>query len=323
MEIQRVEHKMMQPQAAARQMEQPTPSWATSILNGCLLSVLAVEGTILLNKVLDVVPSFNEYLPLEESKVHLLSAFALGALFLSRMQSKEQIPSPNEVQAIYTPPRPSEADIAGLAKHAKEIRDLKKNPNVMGLTFAPDARGRLTPIYITCRQDGAKYNFAALRLGDNDPLGRDRLGFAYTTAFLPSNNFLEDFWIGGKPEHLQGYGNSTDRVSKVLLDQVQNDSRYRKIGVILNKAIHQKFAQECNGRIFIDAVRGTHPYHYKMGFRAYGEGATEKNQIYARFVRSHTKPTRDLGSVYMHLPEKALALWQNEVRENPIGWFGY
>ena len=239
------------------------------------------------------------------------AAVAAGIGYLGYKWARpEKLPDPNTVQEIYTPPHPNETD---LHQHAAKIAQLKKDPEVMGITFAPDEKGRLTPIYIKCVQSNPQTTyFFALDLANDT-----QLGFAITHPFLKSNQYLtKGLWIH-RPSEYAGYGSSQEEVGKVLLERVANESTYKNIGVILNKAIHQKFEAECQARIIIDAIRTTHPYHYKMGFRS---ADSEENSLYAYYARKHRIPDKDLGSVLMHLPDRARHLWLNEIHDHPIGF---
>lgn len=242
------------------------------------------------------------------------AAIAAGIGYLGyKWTTAEKLPDPNTVQTIYTPPHPNKTDLENLGRlYAKKISDLKKDSQIMGITFALDKSKHLTPIYIKCTPKDAHTYFTAHNLANDK-----ELGFAITLPFLKSNNYLKNCWIGGRPKEYIGYGSSQEEVGKVLLEQVTNRSEYKNIGVILNKAIHQKFENECQARIIIDAVRITHPYHYKMGFRA---AEREKNRLYAQYVKNHQIPDRNLGSVFMHLPDEARQLWLNEIHDHPISF---
>lgn len=227
-----------------------------------------------------------------------------------------KFPDPNMVQTIYTPPHPNEKDLEKLRLQAGKIENLKKDPNVMGIAFALDPRGEKTPIYIKCTPSGTdkKTWFTA-----HDLTTGEELGYAITLPFLQSNQYRTRHWAFGRPPNYVGYGSDKEEVAKVLLDQVSNEarSRYKNIGVILNKAIHQKFEGECQGRIIIEAARGSHPYHYKLGFRSTNP---EENSLYAQYVKDRQIPEKDLGLVTMHLPDEAQKLWLNEVHEYPINF---
>jgi hypothetical protein len=242
----------------------------------------------------------------------LISTGALIALWIGYLGYKWCTADPNAVQTIYTPPHPSTYDIQNLELHAEKIEKLKKNPEVMGITFA-DRKGSLCPIYIKHTEpEDSKILFTAHDLATDT-----QLGFAITLPFLDSNEYLKDYWLMMPPQY-QGYGSSQDEVSKVLLEQVTNTSDYKNIGVILNKAIHQKFEKKCQGRILIDAVRETHPYHYKMGFRSLDP---EKNRLYSQYAKERQIPNLDLGSIPMYLPDRARELWLKEIREFPIQFY--
>lgn len=233
----------------------------------------------------------------------------------TELKAVEKLPDPNEAQEIYTPPRPSERDLAGLAQHAEKIAKLKQNKDVMGIVFVPNTEGQLTPIYIKYfKANPQTESFSAYSLNDDR-----QLGFAQVHPFLESNDYLKQgYWAGERPEEYEGYGSSKEEVGKVLLEQLTNQSKdHKNIGVVLNKAIHQHYQTECQGRIVIDAVRKTHPYHYKLGFRA---DNPEFNALCANYARESQRPDRDLGSVMMILPEQACRLWMEEVQKNPIGF---
>jgi len=243
------------------------------------------------------------------------TAIVAGIGYLGyKWATADKLPNPNTVQTIYTPPHPSKTDLLNLHLHREKIAKLNRDPQVMGITFAPDKRGHLSPIYIKCTELNAHTTYFFAHDLTNDA----RLGFAITHPFLKSNQYLkEGHWICGRPKEYAGYGSSPEEVGKVLLEQVTNESTYKNIGVILNKAIHQKFENECQGRIIIDAVRVTQPYHYKMGFRT---ADSEKNSLYAQYAKEHQIPHRDLGSVSMHLPDRARQLWLDEIHNRPIGF---
>ena len=225
----------------------------------------------------------------------------------------------NAVQKIYTPPRPTEADLAELQQYAEKIEKLKNDEFVMGIAFAINEQGDLAPVYVRCREIDIYQTAFVVHSLAND----QRLGDAVVNPFLPSNQYLQDYWPIETPEESIGYGSEKGQIGKVWLHNVRNLSSFKNIGVLLNKAIHQKFESECEGRMIINAVRGTHPYHYKLGFRAFdpsqnGAFESEKNSLYAEYVKNHEIPDRDLGSVPMLLPEEARELWLTEIREYPI-----
>lgn len=243
------------------------------------------------------------------------AALAAGAGYVGyKWATAEKLGNPNAVQTIYTPPRPTQADKEKLQSHAEKIEKLKKDPRIMGIAFAADKNENVVPLYIRyIRCDSYTVYFSAHAIEDDV-----ELGFAITHPFISSNNYMSGYWLAGVPSECTGYGSNSENVSKVLLQQVQNNSSYKNIGVILNKAIHQKFASECEGRILIQAVRITHPYHYKLGFRSLD---SEQNRVYARYANNHQIPKKDLGSVYMHLPDQARQLWLKEVKDHPITFF--
>src|SRR3989338_11136995 len=108
----------------------------------------------------------------------------------------EKLPDPNTVQTIYTPPHPSEADLLHLHSYRDKIAILKKDPQVMGITFAPNQDNKLTPIYIKCTQADNQTYFAAHDLANDT-----RLGFAVTLPFLKSNEYLKKgHWVASRPE---------------------------------------------------------------------------------------------------------------------------
>lgn len=225
----------------------------------------------------------------------------------------------NAVQKIYTPPHPTEADLAELHQYADKIEELKNDKSVMGIAFAINEQGDLAPVYVRCVQiDEYQTNFGVYNLANDKCLGD-----AITHPSLHSNRYCQDYWPIMTPEEHVGYGSEKGQIAKVWLDNLRNFSSFKNIGVLLNKAIHQKFENECEGRMIIDAVRKTHPYHYKLGFRAFdprqnGAFDSKKNSLYAKYVTNHEIPDRDLGSVPMLLPEEARELWLTEIREYPI-----
>jgi hypothetical protein len=227
-----------------------------------------------------------------------------------------KFPDPNMVQTIYTPPHPNAEDLEKLRLQAGKIENLKKDQNVMGIAFALNPSGEKTPIYIKCIQPERGSNQTLFTAHDFQT-GK-KLGFASTLPFLQSNQYLKrDHFVFGRPNECVGYGLDKEEVGKVLLEQVTNESesQYKNIGVILNKAIHQKFENECQGRIFILATRVSHPYLYKLGFRSTN---SEENSLYAQYVKDRQIPEKALGLVTMHLPDEAQKLWLNEVHEFPI-----
>ena len=228
----------------------------------------------------------------------------------------------NEVEEIYTPYHPANADLIGLEQYAEKINELKQDESVMGIAFAINKEGDLAPVYIRCIEiDKYQTNFCVYSLRNDECLGD-----AIVRPFLQSNHYCRDYFLMTFPnDPYVGYGLEKGNIAKVWLHNVRNlsSSNYKNIGVLLNKAIHQKFADECEGRMLIDAVRNSHSYHYKLGFRAidpYQNGAfdTAKNSLYAKYVRNNEIPKHDLGSVSMILPEKAQELWMKEIREHPI-----
>lgn len=233
----------------------------------------------------------------------------------------------NDVNNIYTP---TSQTISIL--DPRKIQQLREDPRVMGITFTFNGENVLVPIYIKVfRKDIPAFegfgtscpartedSFYAFDFSDR------QIGFAFTKSMLKSNDYLKGFWLGAKEERYVGNGVEKKEVNKILLDQVTNQSQYKNIGVILNKAIHQKYQDECQGRMVIDAVRGTHPYHYKLGFRAFDPQKrilNEKlNSLFASYVQRKEIPNRDLGLVTMYLPDRARELWLQEVKRNPIGF---
>ncbi len=224
-------------------------------------------------------------------------------------------PSPFcEVKEIYTPPHPFLRDLAVFDSYAKKIVQLKTNPNVMGVAFASRQNGDLFPVYITCRPWGsATMKFNAYALQEDEDLGE-----VFAHVFLKSNRYLghDPQWAGTK-EEFKGYGPKEEEVEKVLLDMLQNNSSSKNIGVLLNKAIHQKFIEQCEGRVVIKAITNSQPFHYKLGFRALDP---KLNALYAEAARSRQAPQEGFEDVYMYLPDAARDLWLKEVRVHPIGF---
>jgi len=244
-----------------------------------------------------------------------LAAATMGTVYLLYKMIKPKGVSPNEVENIYTPT--SETNWPSLSQYSVKIGALKKQGNVMGITFTFDKANVLTPIYIRRNQNDERGYFEACQLSNDEPLG-----FAEITTYLKSNNYLASYWLGGTPKEYIGDGPIRKEVSKIVLDQVQNDSQYKNIGVILNKAIHQHFMDECEGRMVIKAVRNTHPFHYKLGFRTFnpaiGELDLKSNSRCKSHVKKHKILKEDWGIAYMHLPDHARELWLKEIQQNPI-----
>ncbi len=233
--------------------------------------------------------------------------------------------SANEVNNIYTP---TPQMLSGL--DSEKIRNLRSDPKIMGITFT-FKKGTLVPIYIKIFSeqtlDASKKvvrltnRFYAYDFSDDH-----LLGLATAKPMLESNNHFSEFWpFGGKDDYLIGNGLEVAEVNKIWLENVKNeDLNYKNVGVILIKAIHQRYRPECQGRMVIEAARNVHPYYYKLGFRAFDPEKrvllNDKNSLYASHAKQKQIPKMDFGSVYMYLPDHACQLWKNEIDRNPIGW---
>ena len=242
------------------------------------------------------------------------AALLLGGGYLGyKWMTAKPIPSPNEVQSIHSFYSPTQTDLLQLNQYRGEIEELKKNPKVVGVTLVQTEGGLVVPVYIKYDK-GQNGN---LRFGLVDLKTRKEVGHADVTCFLPSNDYRRKDWIVGRPKAYEGYGFSQEEVSKLCVECIENRTGgfYKNVGAILYKAVFQTLRQECECRAIIDAVRGTHPYHYKMGFRSKN---SIQNDTYARYVRAGTKPDVDLGYVPMYLPDRARELWLREIDANPI-----
>ncbi len=245
------------------------------------------------------------------------AAVAAGACYLGyKWGAAKKFSDPNTVEEIYTPPHPSKADLSKIYLYAEKIDKLKKNPWAMGIAFAPNETGILTPIYITRRHPF----FHTTRFEAYDLATDELLGYAITRPLLESNQYLKEGYWSPRPKNYEGYGSSKEEVSKVLLDVLKNASKYKNIGVILNKAIHQHFEKECQARMIIEAYEKSHPYHYKIGFRS---ADPDKNDLYAWYAKRDRIPGKDLEFTPMYLPDRARELWLNEIHNHPIGFPAY
>lgn len=244
-----------------------------------------------------------------------LGTAGAGCILLNRVfQSCQKNRNSNEIDHIYTPTNQK----CDLTPYAAKIAILKKDQNVMGITFTFNKQNELIPIYIVRTQNTYLANFFAYDLSTNE-----QLGFAFTKFHCLENNYLTNYWLGRKPEEYIGYGPNRTETNKTFLDQVTNESQCKNIGVILIKAIQQVFMEKkFEGRILIEAVRQTPPYHYKMGFRAFNpktrEFDSKFNSLCASYLQRKEIPKKDLGLHYMYLPEAARNLWSEEIKNNPI-----
>lgn len=243
-------------------------------------------------------------------------ALVLGACYLGYKWMTAEKVDYSEIRDIYKPTRFNERE---WAPYKEKLAELKRDPNVIGATFVSHPKnGKLQPIFIKKHQTYPEtVVFVAYDLRTNDTVG-----FAEVKPFLETNNYLEDCWLAGLPDEMKGYGTDKDnhRLGKVYMHQVTNErpEHYKNIGVVLTKAVLQHYHESCQGRTMIDAVRNTQPYWYKLGFRVSNPDQVEKNVLFGRIARRGQKVMRDMGSVYMHLPEKAQKLWLHEIEQHPI-----
>jgi hypothetical protein len=223
-------------------------------------------------------------------------------------------PDPTSVASIYRPKHFSfnKKDPSCLLPFGEMIRVLKRSKEFMGITAAPCKDGKFDAIYITCSQPSLDERyFCAAKLKD-----RTCLGIAKVHPFMKSNKFLKNFWKPQWPSNYKGYGLGKEPITKVLLTYVSNDSReHDHIGVILIKAIQQRFKKVCDGRMILTATGKIHPYFYKLGFRSTDP---EKNKIYAEYKENKKIPDKNFESETLYLPEEACKLWNKEIEEYPI-----
>jgi hypothetical protein len=186
----------------------------------------------------------------------------------------------------------------------------------MGIALAPKKGGGVQPIYIKFSQNNTNFQLTA-----HDLATGERVGFLNGTRFHEGNDYLRSgHWFVGRPNEYNGYGGNPAEVEKICVDQVTNESpNLGQIGVILMKAAPQQFPNAQN-RVILDAVRNTHSYYYKQGYRVSDVAKRHLNAEYARIAKSGTIPRKDNGSVQMHLPNAARAVWSREIQEAPIGF---
>ncbi len=248
------------------------------------------------------------------------TALAIGVIGYKR-GTVQKLLLPNETQKIYFPPR---FDLSTIEpSYTNKVKRLQNNPNIMGMTCVPRREGEeLVPVYIEKAQGTGEeayiHKLLAKKITDDS-----LIGFAQLNLLTEKNIELMDLW-GPEPVEWRGYGPSeaTDGpfVNKVLLDQVTNKqpNKYKNVGMILLKAIIQNYYDDFQGRVLLQAVRNTHPYHYKLGFRVSQQNQEYLNAKFAKLAQSSTPVDQNLGSVYMHLPEQAINLWRREIEQDPI-----
>jgi hypothetical protein len=254
--------------------------------------------------------------------VSVRAALAVGTFYIGlKLTTTKKLPDPASVREIYALPQWNEPSSKRLAD---KIDRLKNDSTILGLTCVPTRdSNQLRQIYIkgpislraSLFCDSESVRFTAHDLKDDRTIGTAYVRPFHNSTVMFTEEELEWF------SHLIGYGlDPTDNKPKILLSNIKNDcpQKYKNVGVVLTKAILQYYKEPYNGRTFLEAVRNSQPYWYKLGFRVSKLSDQHLNASFAQMAQSNTVANQDNGSHYMHLPKEGIDLWLKEIEKNPI-----
>lgn len=112
-------------------------------------------------------------------------------------------------------------------------------------------------------------------------------------------------------------------LSKICINDMRSiqKDKYQGVGTALYQvAIEHGRKHGCEGRLILDAAWNSHGFHYKLGSRS---PYTEQNEKIAEELEKakaeEREPnTKELGSVWMYMPQEAIQTWKKKIEEHPI-----
>lgn len=194
------------------------------------------------------------------------------------------------------------------------IQNLKNDPSIIGVSHIHDLQGNALPIYIKLtRHSRGTARFVAYTILDHQIVG---------TADIEEEKYLSEqseestYFYLGLPEELKGYGHEGQNIEKVYLNFIRNSrpDKYKNVGVMLLHFIFNFYDKSCDGRIMLQALSQTGPYHYKNGFRA---ADLRDEHLHSLFEKAaFTKEPLDHESIYMILPDSSRQTWRQAINEH-------
>lgn len=109
--------------------------------------------------------------------------------------------------------------------------------------------------------------------------------------------------------HTMGYNDNSRRLSRIEVSYMRNQSAFSHVGKALFECLFKMSIRAgCEGRITLEAVRNTHYFHYKNGFRPLFRRSDE---YYLRLAKAlleagDEKIDEDLGSRVLYLPSATI-----------------
>ncbi len=217
------------------------------------------------------------------------------------------IPSPPNEPSFYTLPT---IDFKS-APLKSFIQRLKKDDSVIGISHVHDIQSQAIPVYIKLtRHLRGTARFVAYTLLDNQAIGSADIE---EEKYLSEQSEESTYFYLGLPEELKGYGSESSTLKKVYLNFIRNSlpDKYKNVGVMLLHFIFNFYDKSCNGRIILQALSQTGPYHYKNGFRA---AELQDEHLHPLFEKAAlTKQSFEHESIYMILPDSFRQKWRKAI----------
>ncbi|TAL60784.1 MAG: hypothetical protein EPN84_09025 [Legionella sp.] len=115
-----------------------------------------------------------------------------------------------------------------------------------------------------------------------------------------------EFTINQSPNaQTEGYKVNNQKLSRIEVNYIRNQSEFQHVGKALFECLFKiSIRAGCEGRITLEAVRDTHYFHYKNGFRPLCRSSDEYYLCLAKalFEAGNEKISEDLGARILYLP---------------------
>lgn len=154
------------------------------------------------------------------------------------------------------------------------------------------------------------------------PQDENRIGFITIDWLRVENGKCKSFICKAENDSSE-YPGVEGKINRIcILNMMADREEYKGLGTALMQvAMEYGIEKGCEGRAQLDAVRDSHVFHYKMGFRS--QLPTQNVKIEAKIkkyegVNLKDIPYEQLESMLMHLPEEGRLKWLAKIKESPI-----
>jgi hypothetical protein len=112
-------------------------------------------------------------------------------------------------------------------------------------------------------------------------------------------------------------------LSKICIKDMRSlyKDKYQGVGTVLYQvAIEHGRKFGCEGRLILEAAWNSHGFHYKLGSRSRYPKQNEKiaEELDKAKAEGREPNTKELGSIWMYMPQEAIQTWKKKIEEHPI-----